>query len=64
MNIAAEIKANANNLDSLLVSAPIDYRVRNIIVNAITLLRVASEIQSKIENNEVAFEFEKASDGD
>lgn len=52
MNATEEIRANARNLDALLVAVPLDQRVRKIVVDAITLLRIAAEIQSRIENGE------------
>lgn len=52
MNPAEEIMTNARNLDALLVATPLDQRVRKVVVDAITLLRIAAEMQSKIENDE------------
>lgn len=56
MKTASELKANARNLEALLVATPHDHRVRKIMVDAITLLRIAVEIQSRIENGEIPFE--------
>lgn len=64
MKVAQEIKGTAAMLDSLLVATPLDHRVRKIIVDAIMLLRIATEIQIRIERHEIPFELQKITDGD
>lgn len=56
MKTADEIKGCSIKLDSVLVSSPLDHRVRKILVDAVTLLRIAVEIQTRIESREIPFE--------